>query len=282
MITTKTVNFRLVKGIQARLTGASAHAIRGDENYFCHRHSYYELHVVEKGSCVFSINDHAYRVGAGNFCLIVPETYHYLLSTSDDCRKLCLGVELTREHEDAAGEPSLLDALDESRVVIHASAAVCRWAEELFSLMRADRSDVISQELLRAQLALLLLNVLDEIVPRPGRQEKDEESFERSRGSAIDDYLNSHFYIHGGGAQLAKELGVCERQLHRIFLSLYGKGYQEKVREIRLEVSLNLLKSTKRSVEEIASLVGYENASSFICFVKKYTGLTPKAIRSGG
>ena len=172
MITTKTVNFRLVKGIQARLTGASAHAIRGDENYFCHRHSYYELHVVEKGSCVFSINDHAYRVGAGNFCLIVPETYHYLLSTSEDCRKLCLGVELTREHEDAAGEPSLLDALDESRVVIHASAAVCRWAEELFSLMRADRSDVISQELLRAQLALLLLNVLAEIVPRPGRQER--------------------------------------------------------------------------------------------------------------
>ena len=95
----------------------------------------------------------------------------------------------------------------------------------------------------------------------------------------IDEFFNNNFHLRGGDQVLAGQLHISSRQLDRILKSLYGKSYREKLLEIRLEVSLDLLKFSDKSVASISELTGYSNPASFCSFIKKETGHTPGEIR---
>lgn len=56
-------------------------------------------------------------------------------------------------------------------------------------------------------------------------------------------------------------------------------SYREKLTEIRIEVSMDLLLTTEKSVAEISEMVGYSNPANFSTFIKNVTGKTPSAIR---
>ena len=48
-----------------------------------HRHDYYELLYVEKGSICYSIDDNEYIVNPGSLLIIPPLTSHYLKSFNE-------------------------------------------------------------------------------------------------------------------------------------------------------------------------------------------------------
>ena len=74
-------------------------------------------------------------------------------------------------------------------------------------------------------------------------------------------------------------LCISPRQLDRILRKSYGMSYREKLTEIRIEVSMDLLLTTEKSVAEISEMVGYSSPANFSTFIKNVTGKTPSAIR---
>lgn len=67
--------------------------------------------------------------------------------------------------------------------------------------------------------------------------------------------------------------------LKEIFKAVYGGSLASHIKEHRMELASDLLLNSGESVSEIASEVGYENASKFSAEFKKHFGLTPSAYR---
>ncbi|RZL09006.1 MAG: AraC family transcriptional regulator [Rubrivivax sp.] len=78
---------------------------------------------------------------------------------------------------------------------------------------------------------------------------------------------------------IAKALGTSERQLQRR-LSEHGLGFKEVVEQVRREQALNHLKNTELPLVQVAQLSGYAEPSSFHRAVRRWTGLTPLAVRA--
>jgi AraC-like DNA-binding protein len=90
--------------------------------------------------------------------------------------------------------------------------------------------------------------------------------------------------LNGRGAfpnadEMADRLGLSERTLHRR-LAQEGKHYQEIVDDVRRSLAMEFLSNTSLSVEEVASRVGFSEASNFRKAFRKWTGHAPAHFRS--
>jgi AraC-like DNA-binding protein len=74
-------------------------------------------------------------------------------------------------------------------------------------------------------------------------------------------------------------VGLNEFKLKNGFKSVFGTGVYEYLVEIRLEKARLMLESTPRPVKEIANMVGYKNASSFIRAFRRKFKESPHSMR---
>jgi YesN/AraC family two-component response regulator len=63
--------------------------------------------------------------------------------------------------------------------------------------------------------------------------------------------------------ELANQLGVSEAHLRRCFREAHGRTPRQHVIELRIRVAAELLRTTQRSVKQIAQDVGYANGQTF-------------------
>ena len=78
--------------------------------------------------------------------------------------------------------------------------------------------------------------------------------------------------------EVSKQLAVSTRTLQRR-LKDEGTSYQNEVNSLREELARYYLINSTYSGTEIAYLLGYEDANSFIRAFHTWTGLTPQAVR---
>jgi len=77
----------------------------------------------------------------------------------------------------------------------------------------------------------------------------------------------------------AQELCLSPRTLQRR-LSDAGVSYRELIQACRLERARYLLAGSKDDIGEIATQLGYADASSFSRFFLRLTGMSPRAYRA--
>lgn len=78
---------------------------------------------------------------------------------------------------------------------------------------------------------------------------------------------------------LASQIHVSVRTLQRRFLAATGMTPIQYQQAVRIERGKDLLESDKLPVQDIASLVGYQDRVAFGRLFKKITGMTPAAYR---
>ena len=78
-------------------------------------------------------------------------------------------------------------------------------------------------------------------------------------------------------SMLAKECGMGERKLQRLFKQVFGKSIYQFGIEIKMAEAKKLLLSKKYSVSEVGYKVGYTNLSHFTEKFKEHFGITPKS-----
>jgi transcriptional regulator GlxA family with amidase domain len=81
-------------------------------------------------------------------------------------------------------------------------------------------------------------------------------------------------------ASLGSEIGVSRSVLAERFRRYLSESPMAYLAHWRLQLSAQLLKSTSRSVADIASEVGYESEASFNRAFKRQFGLPPARFRS--
>ena len=79
---------------------------------------------------------------------------------------------------------------------------------------------------------------------------------------------------------VAHEVGLSPDYLTRLFKKELGVNIITYINKKRIDTSIELLKSTNLSIEEIGDLIGLNNTSYFYTLFKKEVGISPKQYRN--
>lgn len=257
--------------------------------YYQHSHTFFELHYVTQGEFSCKAGDQKFHASEGQILLIEPGIYHSIKEKSPEASKMCVGFEIYRP----GGEGPDPEALAFAEVFFQAKSAVmdlkqtengngiasilCRIRE----ISRQPMLAMTDREEMRYLAALLLLKLHDDLTKRVHQSQSKGIRSKEQKDYRIDEFFNQNFQRNDGNELLAKQLCVSTRQLDRILQRTYGMGYQRKLMEIRLEIAVDLLRTTQKSISEISELLGYSSPSSFSAFIKRETDLSPSQIREG-
>ena len=79
--------------------------------------------------------------------------------------------------------------------------------------------------------------------------------------------------------KIASELGMSIRVMYRRLEGITDRKLHHIIRKSRMELAVNLLSSSKLTIDEIMYKVGYDNRSTFYRNFKEAKGMTPKEYR---
>lgn len=92
----------------------------------------------------------------------------------------------------------------------------------------------------------------------------------------IKDHLHSNLDRPPQIRELAKDAGMSEPKLRRLFKQTFGKGVFEYYQSFRMQEAARLLKEERLTVSEVGYQIGFTNLSHFSRVFEKYMGMKPK------
>ncbi|MBR3087310.1 MAG: substrate-binding domain-containing protein [Kiritimatiellae bacterium] len=95
------------------------------------------------------------------------------------------------------------------------------------------------------------------------------------------DYIDANACSGASLSDVIRHCGYSRTLVTMRFRQATGKSVEQALRRRRLDEARRLLRDTRLSVEELAPLCGYENASSLRRAFVRETGVTPMAWRNG-
>ena len=93
-------------------------------------------------------------------------------------------------------------------------------------------------------------------------------------------HLEKHYAQPFSVERLAETFSISKRTLIRRFNNALSIPPNSYLQSIRIERAQKMLEESQSNVEQVMTLVGYEDASSFRRLFRKMTGLTPTEYRS--
>ncbi|MFD0712839.1 helix-turn-helix domain-containing protein [Paenibacillus sp. GCM10027626] len=99
------------------------------------------------------------------------------------------------------------------------------------------------------------------------------------RMEAVFDLIRRKYTTALTTRELAKTLGVGERQFHRLFVKYAGMTPKNYVQTVRIREACELLRTTNRKISDIGSAVGYEDVDFFVNVFREITGMPPALYR---
>lgn len=79
--------------------------------------------------------------------------------------------------------------------------------------------------------------------------------------------------------KLASELSLSPNYLYKLFMNVHQMSIQEYILKIKIEESINLLKSNNHSMKEIADVLNFSSQNHFSNTFKRYMHTTPTNYR---
>lgn len=123
------------------------------------------------------------------------------------------------------------------------------------------------------------------LIDPSGREQKNYASFAPKLTHGDEAVLKVQHWLQAKGvgpvavAEMAAEAGMEERTFQRRFKAATAMTPVEYVQHIRVGKARELLEFTKRTVDQIAWTVGYEDAAAFRKLFHRITGLSPQEYR---
>ena len=92
-------------------------------------------------------------------------------------------------------------------------------------------------------------------------------------------YVEQHYAEALTLSRLAESFKWSERQLQRLFKRHTSQTFHHYLQNVRIRKSCELLRSSRRTIGDIAETVGYRDVNSFISLFKRVVGQTPGSYR---
>lgn len=237
-----------------------------------HCNANYELHIILKGACQMDVISKTHTLTQGNAIIIAPGEYHMPHVTSDEFLKLSLPFSLSEHHLVKA----LRQAIPTSMVfaLTPEQHQLSHSILDEFSNTRAFCADLIPSLLTGLMISVFrTLNVCDSSGNSADKAPSDW------RTDVIDTFFEDNMACYGTEEQLAEALHISKRQLARVLLEHYGMNFRQKLLGTRMDHAGWLLRTTRKSIGEICSIVGYNSETTFFKNFKNHYDMTPLQYR---
>ena len=254
---------------------------------YLHTHPYFELvSSVDTPFNIIFANNYDISMKPSTACMTPPGVYHCAYSAEYPKKLVYLRFSCTRSGEARKEEEPLYETFQAALEKLTAPI-IFRDESDVPVLLRKIYEELTANSIAgKTQLTLLIqqlvINVLRAITdfPTPETVTSPPLSTERnSRYSYIEEWIDKNYNKQVKSDDLAKELGLSERQLSRTMHEIFGIGFREKLTDRRLQTSLRMLANTNTPVEQIAYKVGYTSFAGYhLAFVKRF-GMTPGEYR---
>lgn len=241
-----------------------------------HNHEEYsELLLIVSGHASFQIDGEPYEAGSGQLLCYNRSIWHEEKSISDTFHAMYIGfkgLQLKGFPPDffLQRDASPIIELDEQFVTI----------KQLFqdAIMEFKSPSPESATLANQMLGALLCHL-----SRLVHYEKNEKTKKKPGHDAVltaKRYIEEHYQTNIDLKALAKLSHVTPYHFSHLFKQETGISPIRHLINYRVEVAKQYLATTRRTMEEISELVGYQSETYFNNLFKKVTGMTPGKYRA--
>ena len=237
-----------------------------------HCNANYELHMILKGSCELDVASKTHVLKAGDAILIAPNEYHMPHVTSETFLRLSIPFSLSEHHLSKA----LRQAIPTS-IIFPLTGQLqqlsCQILEELSG------AQAFCDDLLPALLTNLIICVFRTLNVSDSSGNSTKKAAADWRTDVIDTFFEDNMACYGTEEQLAEALHISKRQLARVLLEHYDMNFRQKLLVTRMDHAGWLLRTTRKSIGEICSIVGYNSETTFFKNFRNHYDMTPLQYR---
>ena len=233
-----------------------------------HMHGFFELELILEGNGVHRINTQSYPLAPGEIYLIRPGDVHQYVFGEEPILICCVQFDASVILPSLVSEASLAD-----------TPLQCNAGEDRDALAgvlqivaaQEDSTGEYARGLLRSQIEILTRYILHHVP----HGTLNCSPLVREALS----YISIHYYKKLTLAMLARQLSVSPEHLGREFKAEIGCGVPEYVNRFRLHIAVNLMRSTRCTLRQIAAESGYTSYRHFAREFGGYYGISPAAFR---
>lgn len=244
-----------------------------------HRHDFFYMLVITKGSGSHEIDFMPYEVSGHSVFLMRPGQVHQL--------ELHAGSEgyLVQFRNDFFHLQNL-PAKELLRKVSHKK--ICTLEERNFSRLKTILDYIATEfserqegyeEVIKSSLSIFFIELVRHRRNRDGNAAPDN-SYAQEKLEKFFDLMEADIISQKQASYYADKLNLSLYQLGAITKSLLDKTPSEVISDYVILEAKRLLLATSGQVNQIAYELGYEDSSYFIRFFKKHTGHSPESYRN--
>jgi len=123
-----------------------------------------------------------------------------------------------------------------------------------------------------------VFRILYMLLEEPLEEEKRRDYYTRSQTAIAKktmEIITGNLNQRVSASSLASQFGISETSLKNYFRGVFGCGYSQFQKDLRMKKAAQYLLETDQSIGEIADLVGFSTQSKFTLAFKAYYGVTP-------
>ena len=254
-----------------------------------HIHQLVELLYVTSGSALIVSDDTQCNVTSGDMVLFRANAVHSIYPSDDKCEFSVLFISIPHVISYAYKEDGMRYSMLLSR--FHAANKNVWRKEECLSLGICERfnelktlshSTFLSKDIvMKANAALIISAVLKDLSEQANAFEVFADSSE-SLSKKMDDailYINEHYSEDLTVASMSERLFMSYSYFSRNFKRVTGRCFKDFLNVTRINNAEMKLRSTSKSVTQIAMECGYNNIAYFSAMYKKLKGISPTSAR---
>ena len=231
-----------------------------------HYHSTYELYYLEAGQREYFVEDKFFKVNSGDFVLIAPYKLHRTGGSFAKRTIVGFSEEYLKKTFSEEAVKKILSAFQ--KTIVSPSP------EEHASLI--DKLRIIEKSEDETITALTLANLLVKL-----SECKSEETIDE-RISRVIEYINKNFSEIESIEQIANHFYVSKYHLCRTFKSAMKLTVIDYLNGVKIKNACHYLKTTNKSITEIALLTGFNSSTYFTSVFKNTMKKRPSAYRKEG
>ncbi len=209
-----------------------------------------------------TVEDQSFTLSQGDLCVIAPGTVHYVTlpegagSMGFRFRFFCTG---RAENEEQSLFTHAFGSL-KNVFIIHQNSIIEKYIRLASENMKHTGTEFIASTL----LFLALYETVSVISGEERGGYVDEiESVDIALSENIENYINQNYNRRIMLSDLAEHMNLGVRQTERIIKRLFGLTFGNLLLQKRLAVAKLLLRTTEKSLEEIAQACGFDDKSYF-------------------
>lgn len=250
-----------------------------------HRHAFFELVYILKGSATHWLEDNCTQLQAGDYFIIDPGTRHCYRDTKELELVNCLFLPeyIDRALKDCPSLSSLLT----NQVLRFGIPVDIHAADKIFH----DRDGVVGKLIRQMEqeytarnvgyMELLRCNLTHILVYAVRAYEQAERSrIRHSVTAAVVEYLQQHYAQPLSLESISRQFGYTPQYLSGLFHRDMGMTLQAFLQRLRVEEACRLISSRKLSVTALAQAVGYSDAKYFSKVFHRHKGMSPREYRA--